>query len=240
LKDLLTNEAWLLIGFATVMQLSFIALRNGAITYYFKYFVQDQTVAFLGKSVTYSYSTLLSTFLISGTVMTILGAILTKWFTRLFDKRNSYVGFMIGAGLFSALFMFLRPQSIVLMFLFQIIASFCMGPLAVLQWSIYTDTADYGEWKYHRRATALIMAASLFALKLGLAFGGAVQGWLLNAYGFVANQVQTEFALDGIRLMMSLFPAAGALFAALFMIFYPLNNRKMEEIEKELNSRREA
>ena len=54
---------------------------------------------------------------------------------------------------------------------FNIVAGYLLAavrPVAVLQWAMY-DTADYGEWKFGRRATGLIMAASLFALKLGVA-----------------------------------------------------------------------
>ena len=61
---------------------------------------------------------------------------------------------------------------------------------------MYTDTADYGEWKFGRRATGLIMAASLFALKLGLTLGGAIIGWVLAANDFVPNITQSS-ELDG-------------------------------------------
>jgi glycoside/pentoside/hexuronide:cation symporter, GPH family len=226
LKDLFTNKPWLLIALATVMQLTMIVMRNGSIMYYFKYYVQNQTLA--------------SAFMLIGSIVTIAGAVLTRLFAQQFGKRNSYVGFMLLTAVFTALLFFLKPEQIVLMFVFQILASFCLGPLAVLQWSIYTDTADFGEWKNHRRATGLIMSASLFALKVGMALGGALQGWMMAGYGFVANEAQTLGSLTGIRLMISLYPAIGALGAAAFVVFYPLTNQKMEQIERDLSARRSA
>ena len=83
---------------------------------------------------------------------------------------------------------------------------------------MYTDTADFGEWKMGRRATGLIMAASLFALKLGLTLGGAIVGWVLAYYGFVANQPQTPETLNGIVLLMSIIPAViGVIGGAMMM-----------------------
>ncbi len=125
------------------------------------------------------------------------------------------------------------------MFLLQILASFSVGPVSVLQWAIYTDTADYSEWKTGRRATALIMAASLFCLKLGIALAGSIQAWILSAIGFVANVAQSSTSLHGIRMLMSVIPAAAGLVAVTLMLFYPLNNKKMLQIEKELAERRQ-
>src|SRR5690625_5708982 len=94
------------------------------------------------------------------------------------------------------------------MYILNVLVSFFFGAVSVTQWAIYTDTADFGEWKFHRRATGLIMAASLFALKLGLTLGGAIVGWILAGYGFIEGGVaQSETTLSGIRLLMSLFPA---------------------------------
>jgi GPH family glycoside/pentoside/hexuronide:cation symporter len=107
-----------------------------------------------------------------------------------------------------------------------------------LQWAIYTDTADYSEWKNGRRATGLVMSASLFALKLGLSLGGAIVGWVLAYYGFIANQDQTTEGLNGIVLLVSLFPAIIGILGGILMLFYPITNELMVEIEEDLRARR--
>jgi GPH family glycoside/pentoside/hexuronide:cation symporter len=108
----------------------------------------------------------------------------------------------------------------------------------VLQWAIYTDTADYSEWKTGRRATALIMAASLFALKLGIALAGSIQAWVLDSFGFVANVAQSATTLNGIKLLMSIIPAIAGIIGVGLMVFYPLNNKMMVKIEEDLTARR--
>lgn len=238
LADLFKNVPWLLIGSATIFQLLFNVIRGGSIVYYFKYVVQDQQISLLGKTLSVSYQSLTSAFLLAGTLMTILGAILTNFFSTTFGKSRCYVGFLGIAVISSALFYVLKPEDLVLMFILQILASFSVGPVSVLQWAIYTDAADYSEWKTGRRATALIMAASLFCLKLGIALGGSIQGWILSAIGFVANVAQSPTSLKGIRMLMSVIPAAAGFIAVTLMLFYPLNNKKMLQIEKDLAERR--
>jgi len=239
IADLLKNTPWLLIGGATIFQLLFNVIKGGSIMYYFKYFVQDQQLTIFSKTQIFSYQSLTTTFMLVGTFVTILGAVLTSVFSKRFGKARCYYGFLGIATISTALFFILKPQDIIWMFLLQIISSFAVGPFSVLQWAIYTDTADYSEWKTGRRATALIMAVSLFALKLGIALGGAILAWILDAYGFVANVAQSAATLTGIRMIMSIYPAIFGLIGVILMAFYPIDNKMMKRIEEDLAMRRQ-
>jgi GPH family glycoside/pentoside/hexuronide:cation symporter len=240
LGDLFKNKAWVLIGVATFFQLTYIVMRGSSTTFYFRYFVGDQTLNFLGYSVDMGFALFTSSFLTVGTVATFTGALLTKFFIRFISKKNVYSWFLIGSALCSLFFYFLSPDNVLLMYILNALVSFFFGAVSVTQWAIYTDAADYGEWKFNRRATALIMAASLFSLKVGLTIGGSATGWILEAYGFVANAVQTEEAKNGIVLLMSIFPAIFGLIGGGMMLFYPLTDEKMVEIEEDLRAREEA
>ncbi len=240
LKDLFTNKPWLLIAGATVFQLVFIVIRNSSIVYYFKYYIQEQQLNLFGRLIDLSFEGFSSSFMLSGTIATILGAIMTKWFAKKLDKKNTYASFLLGSAVLSVLFFYVDPGSVILIYAVNLMISFLWGPVSVLQWAIYTDTADYSEWKNRRRATGLIMSASLFALKLGLTLGGAIVGWILGYYGFVANQEQTLETINGIRMLMSYYPALFGFVGAILMMFYPLTNKVMVEIEEELTARRAA
>ncbi len=238
LRDLSKNKPWLMIGGATVFQLMFILIRTGCIMFYFTYFVQDQEVMLLGKAYSFSYQGMVSVFFMAGSFVTILGSILAGWFSKVLGKKNTYAGFLGASGIFAALFFFLGPNDIILMFAFQLLVSFALGPVSVLQWAMYTDTADYSELETGRRATGLIMSASLFALKLGVALGASILAWILSGYGYVPNVQQTATSLLGIRLSISVYAAIPALIGAAIMFYYPLTNEKMVEIEEKLNARR--
>ena len=236
--DLFSNKPWLLIGGATIFQLTYLVMRGSTIMYYFEYLVKSQDVVLLGKTYSYSFKELATAFLLSGTIATVIGAVLTNFISRAIGKSKSYAIFLGISGVGCGLVYFLRPEQIILLFVLQLITSFCVGPVSVLQWAIYTDTADYSEWKKGRRATALIMAASLFALKLGVAIGGASVAWILASYGYVPNEEQTVHSLQGIRLGISIYPAAFAMVGVALMAFYPLNKKMMMTVETDLIERR--
>jgi GPH family glycoside/pentoside/hexuronide:cation symporter len=238
LKALFANKPWLLIGGATLFQLGFIAVRSASIAYYFKYYVQDQVLPVVGGASPVSFETLASTFMVSGGIVTIGATMLTRWFAKWFGKGTAYVGFLALSVVAQALFFFVSPENVLVMFALNILVSFAWGPVSALQWSMYTDAADHLEWTTGRRLTGLLMAASLFALKIGLAIGGWFVGGVLAYAGYVANQAQTGDALTAIRLLMSLYPAAFGAIGVVLMLFYPLTNRKMAEIEQGLAVRR--
>jgi len=103
-----------------------------------------------------------------------------------------------------------------------------------LIWSMYADAADYSEWKNGRRATGLVFSAASMSQKFGAAIGMAMVLWILALYNYIPNVEQTESTQNGIRLMLSIFPAIGALLAAGFMFIYPLKESVLEKISGEL------
>lgn len=233
-KDLFKNGPWVLIGIATVFQLTFLVVRGGSFAFYINYYIGDHSIVLFGSTIELG----LNYFLTSGALATLVGAILTNTITKLIDKKITY-GLFLGLGaIISIAFFFLDTSQIGLIYLVNIIAGFLLGPVAVLQWAMYTDCADYGEWKFGRRATGLIMAASLFALKLGVALGGAITGWVLSGYGFESGQIQSADTLGGILMLVSVIPAVFGVLGFVVMLFYPLTNEKMREIELDLISRR--
>ena len=240
LSDLFRNKPWVLIAAATVFQLTYIVMRGSATPYYFRYFVQDQELALFGSNIDLTYAVFTSSFVTIGTVATLVGAIFTGFFTKRMDKKTIYASFLAASALFSAFFFLLEPENVLMIYGLNILVSFFFGSVSVLQWAIYTDAADFGEWKFGRRATALIMAASLFALKLGLTLGGTFVGWILGFYGFEAGLTQPEETMTGIRLLMSIYPALFGITAGAIMLFYPLNDRFMVTIEKDLEARHAA
>jgi GPH family glycoside/pentoside/hexuronide:cation symporter len=138
----------------------------------------------------------------------------------------------------TASFYLLKPDQLLLMFTMNCIGSITGGPLIALMMSMYADTADYGEYVKHRRATGLIFSASIFSQKQGWAVGAWVALALMNSVGFVANTAQTPRSLHGLVLLMSVLPAALGIVSLIILAFYPLNEGRMSVIETELKKRR--
>ncbi len=226
IKDLLTNVPWLVLFFIGIFSLSYISIRNGAIIYYFKYYVGNSLAS--------------TGFMLAGTIATIIAIMMTEWLSKKFGKKKVFMMAMGFSTLFSAAFFLLGKDDIIWMYVFQILGSFAAGPTAPIVFAMYTDCADYSEWKKGRRATGLVMSASTMAQKFGWTIGGALAGWLLAIFGFKANVIQSAESIKGIVLMMSLIPAAGSLLAGSLMYFYKLDDETMKQIEFDLNKRRAA
>ncbi|HYX09823.1 MAG TPA: MFS transporter, partial [Bacteroidales bacterium] len=142
------------------------------------------------------------------------------------------------ATILSILFYFIDREAITIIFIMQFFISVCAGIIFPLLWSMYADISDYSELKTGRRATGLIFSSSSMSQKMGWTLGGAVTGWLLALYGFKANVIQSAEAQDGIRMMLSFFPAAGALLSAIFIYLYKLSDSYMKEVGEKLNIHR--
>jgi GPH family glycoside/pentoside/hexuronide:cation symporter len=226
LRDLLMNKPWWILLGSGIAALIFNSIRDGAAIYYFKYYIQNQN--------------LVSLYLVLGQAFNIAGIMFVTPLSHKFGKKTTYLSAMFTATVFSVIFYWLGKDNIVLIMTFQCLISICAGSIFPLLWSMYADIADYSEWKTGRRATGLIFSSSSMSQKFGWTLGGALTGWLLAFYGFKANVVQTETAQNGIRMMLSLYPAIGTVLSVIFIYIYPLNEKLMDSISNELNLKRKS
>lgn len=239
LRALRTNTPWQIMFGMGVLVIAGFALRGGTIAYYFKYYLPEAgpyTLSLGPLSFTYSG---MEAFFMSGGIAALIGTMLMPWGTKFFGKRTLYIVCMGGAGLFTIPYFFLTPDSIGPIYTLNLIISFLLGPSAPLIFVMFTDTADYGEWKTGLRTTGLVMAAAMLSLKIGGTIGGFCNGMILDAYGFVANQEQSPEAIAGILILMGLVPAVTTIGAAGLALAYPLTDAHLADIERELRKRRE-
>ncbi len=225
LKDLLQNKDWIMIFITSILLLIYVIIRSGDIMYYFEYYLGNKDLA--------------SAFMVSGTIAVLLGVMPTKWLASKIGKRNLFIISLLIIAVSQIIFFFTGPDDIVLIFATQIIFSLASGPTMPLMWSMLADTADYSEWKSHRRATGLIFSATNMSIKSGVAIGGAAIMWILAYYGYKANQPQTAESIFGIKMMMSFIPAVIAGLSIIPLLFYKLDEDKLAIIEKELKERKE-
>jgi len=248
LGDLVTNRPWLALLVTTITFILFVALRGNVTAHYFKYYVGQQSItlpSFLPKSIagtqTWGWESLVSVFNTSNQVLSLIGVMLVPFFARLVGRKTAFVILFVIAILSTASFYILKPDQLLLIYGINALGSITGGPLSSLLWAMFADTADYAEWKTGRRATGLIFSASIFATKQGWGVSGGFTLILMSGLGFVANQAQTPESLNGLKELMSIFPAALGVLSLLVLVFlYPLNEKKMSQIESDLKSRRAA
>jgi len=235
IRDIAKNVPWFLMLGAGISILIYNSLRDAAILYYFKYFVGNQTIMFFGDV---SQGALASVFMSTMLGANMVGVILAKPVSAKLGKKGTFILAGIVSAVLSVLFFFIPPSQVEMIFLLNLMMGMSSGIVFPLVWSMYADISDYSEWKTGRRATGLIFSSSSMSQKIGWTIGGALSGWILAAFGFEANVVQTATSILGIRLMISIFAAVGALISVGFMYFYPLDEDYMQEIETKLEEAR--
>ena len=168
----------------------------------------------------------------------LIGILFSKPLAMRFGKRNVFIVGLFATAVLTATFMFFGPGAITIMFVAEFVRSLVYGFTIPLLWAMMADVADYAEWTTGRRATGIVFSAIVFGLKGGLGFGGAIAGWLLGAYGYIANVAQTPHALDGIRLTSSVFASVPFFAGVVCLFFYKIDKKLNIQITDELADRR--
>lgn len=221
---LLKNDQWMIVAVLFLVLLVPIVLRGASQVYYIKWFAgrADLTAAFLT----------------TGTFCQMVGAAFASPLTKKIGKVPAYilVQTIIVAG--SITLYFVSSTSIVLIFILFGVVNFFVQMGAPILFTMAADTVEYGELKTGRRVTGLVFSGALFALKLGVAIGGWLIGLILAKYGYDGKaDTQTQEAVKGIVLSLTLFPAIGHFILIPIVSFYKLSNQRCAGIRKELDQR---
>ena len=224
-KDLFNNKPWVVLCVVGIAALTYANIRGTVSIYYFENVVPG------GKDY---FGPIMTT----GAMAFIIGVMATSPLSKIFGKRNFYMASMAVTAILSFGFYWVPADNIMMIWAAHALISLCAAPTAPLVWAMYADTADYSEWKSGRRATGLVFSAASFAQKFGWAIGGAGTGWLLAYFDYQPNVEQSARTIDGIMLMMSIIPTAGAIIAIAALWFYELDEETVKKMTHELEQRR--
>jgi GPH family glycoside/pentoside/hexuronide:cation symporter len=241
LFELVTNVPWLILLATTTTFILFVAVKSSVTTHYFKYVIgtRELSLPLFGKDA-YDFNALTSLFNGVGQISALIGAIFVSWIAKTIGKKTTFVVLLIIAIVSTASLYFMTAEQIGLIFVLQIVGSITGGPLSVLLWAMYADSADYAEWKRGRRATGLVFSASTMSQKIGWAVGAYVALTLMAQVGFAPNQEQTPESVRGLILLFTLIPAGLGVLSLIISLFYPLGDKYVEQIGAELSERRKA
>ncbi len=229
-----------------------LAMKGGSYVYYFENYVDKEQLAVFIQPILDTLSNIglnhfgndpvsagFGLFNAGGIIFMIVGITLSKNLADKYGKRNVFGLFLFISTLFIIAFYFYPPTSIGLIFFSQILHGFFYGITIPILWAMIADVADYSEWLNNRRATAIIFSAMMVGLKAGLSIGGALTTLFLGYFHYAPNSaVQTETAINGIKLLVSIFPAIPFLIGAGLLFFYKINKQMEVQIETELKERR--
>lgn len=217
------NQPFKILCMAALVLLTSMVLRTTLAIYYVKYV--------LGKE------DLITEFVTLGMIGNILGCACAQPLSKRLDKKAAYVYLQYISAILSCIAFFVPNEHVLLAFLVYFLWCFFTQMATPLLWAKMADTIDYGVWQNGLRLTGLVYASIVFFIKLGLALGGAIAGWLLAYYQYQANVELSEATKNGILTSFTLYPAIGSVLVALIMSKYSLDNRTIKKITADLTQK---
>lgn len=253
LGDLVKNKPWIIMLTLTTLVFITLAMKGGGYVYYFKNYVDKESLTAFVNPITSFFSEHgmnffgedpisagFGLFNAGGIIFMIVGIGLSKPLADKYGKRNVFGIWLFISTLFILAFYFFPPKAVPIIFISQILHGFSYGVTIPLLWAMIADVADYSEWKNNRRATAIIFSAMMVGLKAGLTIGASLLTWILGLYHYVPNNdaAQTASAINGTKMLVSIFPAIPFLIGAALLFFYEINKKMEVQIESDLKQRR--
>lgn len=227
------NWPWIILVVAFVIYWVAQSTRNGTSTYYAKYVLGNENL----------------TSLINGVqVLGLIGTFSMPFLVKHTSKTGTMlIGLAVGAvgqlciplaANFAGVDILGIPGDMVVFTFFWTVGVLGASVAVGMPFAMLADTVDYGEWKNGVHAAGFLTAVgSAFCIQAGSGFGAYVPLEIMNAAGYVANQVQTPEALNAISFCFIYLPVIVYAIVAVIMLFY-IKFEKMEPmIKKELAKR---
>jgi Na+/melibiose symporter-like transporter len=265
LGDLARNRPWQIMLVLTILVFITLALKGGMYVYYFKYYMDEASLAALLEGVGFNNfiaglnsmltgmgltefqwpkdapTSAFSLFSAAGIICGIIGIGISKKLADRFGKRDVFGAALFVSTLCLLAFLLFSPQAAGWVIVAGMLHGFFYGITTPILWSMIADVADFSEWKNNRRATAIVFSAILCGLKIGLSIGGALVAAILAAYGYDPDlTAQSEGAVQGIRLSISVYAAIPFLLSVALLFWYEINKSTESRIEQDLAARRGA
>lgn len=223
LRDLAKNGQWRLVAAEKFIILIAAVMRGGATPYYVRWVMGE------GGSLEFLFGVTKAA--------SLLGCMMAPLVTQRVCSLKAYrVQCALGALMMGAIAFVRRPVWVyVLSFFSSLFVSLCVP----ISWGMAADAVDFVELETGNRLTALAFSCMLFILKLGMATGGAMLGWVLAASGYdSAAETQSPEATQAIVLLFTWYPCIGYLGVAALMTLYRLNSNRCVIIAKALAEKR--
>ena len=218
LKLLLKNDQWLVLAACCMLGTLGYAMRGGVAFYY--------TIYYLGGS-----ESMAATFTSAGIAASIASMVASTWITKRYCKVKLFRYSQILVGVLSLLMYFaVSPGDIALAFVLYVILSFVVDLHAPIFWSAIAEAVDYGQAKTGKRVSGLAFGGISFCQKAGAGLAGFITGLLLTFFGYQAGEQQTELALTGIALMLTVIPGVFHTLLGLVLYKYKITDRFYNEM----------
>ena len=188
----------------------------------------------LGRPELFTYTALS---LIGGVLIGVL--IAPSIIKRVGKKRAKFLSAL--PGLISAIILFFTPTYNAITFvIIPLYTSWGTGISQLLSYNIQADNMDFIEWKHGFRAEGAVASLTSFIVKASGGLGTAIAAYALGFIGYIPNQVQSSFTIQGFYWLSYAIPAFFTVISLLIWSFYPLTEGIRQQMMKDLIEQRNA
>ncbi|MDW6093539.1 glycoside-pentoside-hexuronide (GPH):cation symporter [Vibrio rhizosphaerae] len=226
-KLLFANSQWRIMCLFKSMATCSNVIRGGVTLYFVKYVMARPELT--------------SQFLLYGSIAAMLGSLLSAQLLSRYDRIQSFKIIIILYSILSLALYFAPTEYTVMLFAINIVYLFIFNTTTPIQWLMASDVIDYEEVRSGRRLDGLVFSTYLFSLKVGLAVGGALIGWILAWVNYDATlSTQPDNILETIRFLFCVAPVI--LYAGMYFMLsiYKLDSKKINEIAVILEQKRQT
>jgi glycoside/pentoside/hexuronide:cation symporter, GPH family len=227
-KAAFSNKPFLYVMGIYLLTITGLEAGSAMILYYFRYSlgITDNAEIFVG-------------------IMFIVGILAIPMWNFISRKLDKTRAFVIGAVVMiitRIILMFFNVDTpVVYLYIISVIAGIGFSAGQTLPWAMMPDPIEFDEYQTGKRREGVFYSFTILCKSIAVSIALPLSLVILDASGYVANAtVQTPTADFTIRSLTNLFPAilfGGAIACALL---YPLTRSKFEEIQRELEIRRES
>lgn len=221
-KLLLKNGQWtLLFGVCFTGTVGYV-IRGSVAIFYAKYFLGGD-------------ASIQSTFMATGVTAAILAMPVSTYITKRYCKVKLFKYSQLAVGVISLVMFFaIKPGDLILAYILYFILSFVVDLHAPVFWSAIAEAVDYGHAETGKRVSGLSFGGISFAQKAGMGIAGAAVGYLLDFFGYIPDVVQSESALKGIALMLTIIPGVFHVIMGGLMFRYKITDDYYQTIKTKL------
>jgi GPH family glycoside/pentoside/hexuronide:cation symporter len=230
--EVLTQKPFLLALIPWSLHITGVNIIQGGMLYYFRFVYQDEAAFQIALPI-----------LLGSAILWI-----PVWvrISRSIGKRASYnIGMSIFAASVLVFFLIGHLSGPVIAYIIMAIAGVGFATQYVMPFSIVPDVVEYDYAEHGNRREGVYYGLWTFMSKIGQAFGIALSGFVLQAFGYretVAGVVvdQSDAAIIGIRLLVGPVPAFFFILGVVILRHYPITNEYYQKIRAKAEVRRQG
>ena len=163
---------------------------------------------------------------------------LVDWMSKRYGKRTTYIVFTLTWAAIQCLFLIPGREDVVLFWAAVVLSSAGSMAVAVTGWSMLADVTDVDELLSGERREGMYYGVIAFAQTAMAALVVWLAGLVLSLAGYKPDVAQTETAMWGIRLLMSVGAAVWLVPGAVFCWLMPLTKRRHQAVLAAIEARK--